>query len=205
MFGYRVETLRKHFPELYTAIASRHYKRFTLDELREMRETLEGMLLMENSPVLAEATKKLGCSTDVLRKHFPGLTKEIVAKHQEKFSFDKVQSYLLHVLEDDDEPRLSLRGCAQGLGCSVSIMKTRCPDLCRKVAERYKEYLHQRHEARISVLREEVQQAVLTLHKQGIYPSARQVGFRLSSSKLMLTKEIHELWQTMLIELGWKK
>jgi AraC-like DNA-binding protein len=163
------------------------------------------MLLMESPLTLTRAALTLGYSTEQLRNHFPDLTRELIARNQERFSFDNVQKRLLAVLADNSEPFPSLKGTAQRLGCSVSILQTRCPDLCRKISERYKEYLHRRHEARILVLCEEVRQTVLNLHEQGIYPSARQVSSYLRNSKLMLTREVHEFWQDMLTELGWKK
>jgi hypothetical protein len=82
---------------------------------------------------------------------------------------------------------------------------TRCPELCREIVERYKKYRHRRHEAKISALCEVVQQAVLRLHERGIYPSSRQVSRSLSNPKVMLTKEVYEFWQNMLVELELKQ
>ncbi len=203
--GCSFGTLRNHCPELCSAITARRSKNLVPDELEKLRKGLEDMLLMENPPTLTTAALTLGYSADVLRKHFPDSTRELVARNQESFSYVNVQKHLLEVLADNSEPFPSLQATARSLGCSVSIIQTRCPDLCREIAERYKEYLHRRHEARIAMLCEEVRQAVLRLHQQGIYPNARQVSVYLSNSKLMLTIEVHEFWQNILIELGWKQ
>lgn len=159
---------------------------------------------MENPLTLKKTATTLGCSYEVLRRHFPDLTQAIVARNQERFSFANVQKHLLEILADNSEPFPSLRENARSLGCSISILQTRCPDLCKKISERYKEYIHRRHEARISALCEEVHQAILTLHNQGIYPSATQISQYLSSPQLFLISEVSELWQHMLTELGWK-
>ena len=203
--GCSVTTLRKYCPELCSAITARIVKKLDPDEVEKMRKALEEMLMMENPPTLTEAALILGYSLDVLRKRFPDLTRELVVRNRDRFSLVKIRKHLLDVLADKSEPFPSLKATARSLGCSSDILETRCPDLCRKISERYKEYLHRRHEARIAAICEEVRQAVLELHEQGIYPSGRQVSFSLSNATLILRSEAHEFWQNMLTELGWKK
>jgi len=203
--GCSVFALRKYCPELCSAITSRLFKKLTQDDLTKMRNALEEMLTMENPPSLTKAAMILGYSTDVLRWHFPDLARAIVTRYQERFSFVAIQKYLLNILEATSEPFPSLEEAARNFGCSSDILLTRCPELCRKIVERYKEYRHRRHEARVSALCDDVRQAVLRLHERGIYPSAMKVSFSLSDSKVILTREVYEFWQNMLAELGWKK
>lgn len=204
--GCHVATLHNHCPELCSAIKARNVKKLVPDELEKVRKALEEMLIMENPPTLTAAALTLGYSADVLRKHFPELMQELLVRNQDRFSLDNIRKRLLERLADNSEPFPSLTETARSLGCSRSILETRCPDLCRKISEKYKEYRHRRHEANVSAICDDVRQAVLKLHDHGIYPSARQVSLSPSiKPKVMLTSEVHKFWKNLLTELGWKK
>ena len=52
-------------------------------------------------------------------------------------------------------------------------------------------------------IREEIRQAVLLLHNQGIYPGAKPVSLLLNNRHILRTFEGHEAWRLMLEELGY--
>jgi hypothetical protein len=58
-------------------------------------------------------------------------------------------------------------------------------------------------EERVKAVCEEIRQAVLLLHNQGIYPGAKQVSLLLKNRHSVRSIEGHEAWRLMLAELGY--
>ncbi|HLA08045.1 MAG TPA: hypothetical protein VJ022_11405, partial [Anaerolineales bacterium] len=54
---------------------------------------------------------------------------------------------------------------------------------------------------RILQLKDEIRQAMLEIHSQGLYPSSRRVGLLLSDPAIMRDRVISRLWREMLQEL----
>src|SRR3972149_6767038 len=75
------------------------------------------------------------------------------------------------------------------------------PELSKAICSRRKDYYKVRREQRILQLKDEIRQAMLEIHSQGLYPSSRRVGLLLSDPAIMRDRVISRLWREMLQEL----
>ena len=88
------------------------------------------------------------------------------------------------VLDGQEEP-LGFTQVAKRLGCSPQTLQRHFPQECSLLTMRAKEYRKQRKQQREAKVSDEVRQAVLTLHGQGVFPSQRKVSKLLSSPNLL--------------------
>ena len=88
---------------------------------------------------------------------------------------------------------MSLSQVAQRLGYEQAHqLKYHFPEECQLVTQRARDYRKQRQSQRFVRVREEVRQAVISLHNQGCYPTQRKVGMLLSQPNLMLVPEVRQ-------------
>ena len=90
---------------------------------------------------------------------------------------------------------------ARLLGYEARQLTYHFPEECKLVIQRAREYRKQRKERYLVQIRENVQQAVLSLPTQGIYPSLHKVQSCLRSGSMQL-REAREVWHAALRELG---
>ena len=107
------------------------------------------------------------------------------------------------ILDGREEP-LGYGSLARQLGCSHRILLYHFPQECALLSQHIKEYRRQRAEQRVEVIREEVRQAVLTLHAQGVYPSYRKVMKHLAHPTLLRHPEASAFRKALCQELGWE-
>ncbi|TMC22835.1 MAG: TniQ family protein [Chloroflexi bacterium] len=106
------------------------------------------------------------------------------------------------ILDGREEP-LGYVQLAQQLGYGGNILLYHFPQECAKLSQQIKEYRRQRKEQRLAQVQEEVRQAMLSLHAQGIYPSQNKVADLLSDPNLLFQPEAKATWRTFCQELGW--
>lgn len=115
---------------------------------------------------------------------------------------EQCQALLQAVLDGREEP-MGISQIALRLGYAVRQLVYHFPYECAAVTQRAKDYRKQRKEQRLVQIREEVRQAMLSLHAQGLYPSQRKLRSLLPGG-LMLDPEAKEAWRTTLKELGFE-
>ena len=210
--GCSVDTLRLHCPDLCRASVER-YERQCADgrgrlQMRDdgvrlrVREALVSALTASDPVSLMAVARRVGCQPATLRKYFPELCQAVVARYRGRFDGQRVQQRLHEVLaSDEDVP--SMRELAGQLGYSVTLICHHFTDLCKGISARYRDQKRKWHEEQMKTVREEVRQAVLLLHNQGTYPSAKRVSFLLKNRHSVRTFEGHEAWRLALAELGY--
>jgi len=109
---------------------------------------------------------------------------------------------LLQNILDDGEDFPSLPQVAKRLGYSDQVLMHHFPQECAKIVQRAQEHRRQQKEQRIARLCEEVRQAVITLHAQGISPTHRRVMRLLSRPSFMRAPEASAVWHATRRELG---
>jgi hypothetical protein len=201
--GCSVYTLRRHCPDLCRASARRYKRKWVDDSVRlQMREALENALAASDPVSLMAVAQRVGCQPATMRKYFPELCQAVVARYRGRFDGQRVQQRLQEVLaSDEDVPSMS--ELAGQLGYSVTLIWHHFTDLCKRISARYRDKKRKRHEEQMKTVCEEIRQAVLLLHKQGIYPSAKRVSFLLKNRHSVRTFEGHEAWRLALAELGY--
>lgn len=200
--GYSAITLRRHCPDLSKRISARYLRRWTEEEYHRMRQELENALKSDERVSLTAIAQQFGCDSKVLRKHFPDLCRAVVARYRKRFDYEQIQRRLQDVLASDEEAP-SVDELARQMGYGCHIFRANFPDLCNQVTERRSTARRKQHDERMAVLCHEIRQAVFHLHRQGTYPSARQVRKQLSNPHAIRTKEGHGAWCQALEELGY--
>jgi transcriptional regulator with XRE-family HTH domain len=106
------------------------------------------------------------------------------------------------ILDGKEEP-LGYVQLAQQLGYGGNILLYHFPQECALLSQQVKEHRRQRKEQRLAEVQEEVRQATLALHAQGIYPSQNKVADLLSDPNLLFQPEAKATWRALCQELGW--
>ena len=114
---------------------------------------------------------------------------------------ERCQALLNEVLDGREAP-LGVSEMAKRLGYGVRQLRYYFPQECAVVTLRARAYRNQRKESRLAQMREQVRQAMLALHAQGIYPSQRKLRALLGG--LMRAPEARETWHATLRELGFE-
>ena len=107
------------------------------------------------------------------------------------------------VLNGQEEP-LGPRQVARRLGCDTGQLKYHFPQECKLLTQRAREYRRQRREEREARVCEEVRQAVITLHEQGLFPTHRRVRALLSDPNLIRMPKAIATWHALRLELGYE-
>jgi len=105
-------------------------------------------------------------------------------------------------LDGREEP-LALYQVARQLGYEARQLAYHFPEECKLVTQRARDYRNQRKAQRLAQVRENIQQAVLSLHTQGIYPSLHKVQSFLPRG-LMRMPEARDAWHDALRDIGFE-
>jgi hypothetical protein len=106
------------------------------------------------------------------------------------------------ILDGREEP-IGYVQLAQQLGHTGHVLLHHFPQECTLLSKQIKEYRRQRAEQREAQIQEEVQQAVLALHAQRIYPSHRKVIEQIAHPTLLRAPKARAFRQALCQELGW--
>jgi transcriptional regulator with XRE-family HTH domain len=116
----------------------------------------------------------------------------------------RCQELIQAVLEGREEP-LGPVQIAQRLGYHSGVLWYHFPQECALLSQQIKEHRRRRKEQRIARVQEEIRQATLALHTQGIYPSQNKVADLLSDPNVFFQPEVKEVWRALCRELGWDR
>ncbi|HEY7068448.1 MAG TPA: TniQ family protein [Chloroflexota bacterium] len=117
---------------------------------------------------------------------------------------EAVRAALEAILASEEQPPPSLREVAQRLGQTYANLRHHLPELSRAIAERYRSDQEAQGARTRQRLREEVREAVLYVHRQGVYPSSYRVAGRLSQPGSMRSQTARAAWHEALRDLGWQ-
>jgi len=107
----------------------------------------------------------------------------------------------LHAALNESSAPPSLRQVERQLGVATGLLTYHFPEECAQIVQRHAEYRERRKEQRLLNMREDIRQAVFSLHAQGEYP----LMYKLSTvfpNGLMRQREAIEAWRAALRELG---
>jgi AraC-like DNA-binding protein len=201
--GCGVKILRKHCPDLCHAIVNRNKHQRTEDNARTlMKQALESALAGSEPVPLIAVAQQIGCAPRTLHRYFPDLCQAVVMRYRRRFDYEQVRQRLQEVLNSNEEvPPVS--ELAKQIGYGAKMIWGNFSDLCKQISARYRAQQQKQHEERMAAICEQIRQVMLILHRQGIYPGARQVYEQLNNRHILRTIEGHEAWRLMLEELGY--
>jgi hypothetical protein len=100
--------------------------------------------------------------------------------HHRRFDVEGLRQTLETVLASSEQPPPSMREVARRLGYAHSQLQACFPELCHAISERYLTYQRVRGAQRMQQQCDEVRQAAMRIHAQGLYPSASRIALQLS-------------------------
>ena len=151
--------------------------------------------VMENDVVSFQQTLQDEKPIRLVRK------RQFVGCRRDQVDRERCQRLIQAVLEGEEEP-LGVCQIAKRLGYDVRQLKYYFPQECQVLTQRAKEYRKQRAEQYVVQACDEVQQVVMTLHAQGIFPSYKKVSAQLSNPALFLMPQVRSTWRATRQALG---
>ena len=118
-----------------------------------------------------------------------------------RFNRERCLECIQTVLNGQEEP-LGPYQIARRLGYDMRLLKYRFPQECQLLTQQAQQYRRQRREMREASGCEEVRQAVITLHEQGICPTHRKVRALLSNPNLIRMPKANATWHAVRRECG---
>ena len=122
-------------------------------------------------------------------------------RHRIPMNLVYIRQSLESVLAQEEQPPPSMRTVAKRLNHSPRELREHFPELNRAICGRRKDYYKVHHEQRILQLKDEIRQAILKIHSQGLHPSSNKVGRLLKSPSVMRDRIVARFWRKMLEEL----
>jgi transcriptional regulator with XRE-family HTH domain len=116
----------------------------------------------------------------------------------------QLRTALKKVLQSEEEPPPSMREMSRRLGYDAGYLSRIFPDLCRAISTRYMAYQSRRGAERLERRSQKVQEAVQSLHAQGLYPSCKRVEDLLGSPGMLMESEVRAIWKKTMQQLGLK-
>lgn len=134
-------------------------------------------------------------------KQFPQELEPVKRSRRNKaFNFSKVEKQL--VKYSKTSPPISLAKVSVEIGYDRSTLSKWWPDLCRKISQRYKDFLQAKHKKHRGEREEEVQRACLALYKQNIYLTARSVAEFLCKPSYLGRRDVAAIIKATRKQLG---
>lgn len=174
--GYKaISSLRVRCPDLYQALRQRR-NLYLQERKAALAEALQAVLQEEPPPTLRAVTQRLEMKNEsAIVYQFPDLAKAITERHRAYLRTRKENIRRALEAALTAVPPLSVRQIARNTQASLTRIYRYFPDLCRQVAARRIEYLHQRSLGRKERVKAEIKQIVTELAGQGIFPSLKQM------------------------------
>ncbi len=104
-------------------------------------------------------------------------------------------------IQDTSVPPRSVEEVARSLAYYSRVIRRHFPGLCQSLVKRYRDYNATQKEENFQRKLGALRQATYNLHKQGQYPSHRQVGKLLGKPGIFRDPKIHAIWQRTIYEL----
>jgi DNA-binding phage protein len=114
---------------------------------------------------------------------------------------ERCRSFIQSIL-DGREQVLSVRQTAMHLKCPARFLRLHFPLECEQMTQHYREYRRQQREKYLERVCDEVRNATVTLHTQGIPPTRRRVATLLKDPDRMRMPEARQTWQAVRQELA---
>jgi DNA-binding phage protein len=128
------------------------------------------------------------------------LSSPLPRRQNRRVDRERCQAFLQAILDGREEP-FGVYQAARRLGYESCQLVYHFPQECAAITQQAKDYRKHRKEQRLAQVREQVRQAIISVHSQGAYPSQRRLRSYLPSG-LMRMPEAKEAWRATLRALG---
>lgn len=197
--GHNFARIKRNLPELSAQIIAR-YDEFIKEPVDNVKAqaVLHAALTETPAPSLQSILRRIGCRNTgaYYYDHFPDLCSAIAKRYKEHrnkpFNFDEVDTHLQAALVEQPPPAF-IEVCRR-LSFKRGFIRRKFPKLSRAIASQHIIYLKACREENKEVVFQEMEEAVRSIHADGLYVSEARVKDRLSRTKLskLMKKAIHE-------------
>ncbi|MCE7038198.1 TniQ family protein [Bacillus cereus] len=95
---------------------------------------------------------------------------------------------------------VSMSAAALKIGHDKRVLYTNFPHHCKKISNRYMNYIKIRANKRIEKLKEQIYRVFISLLNENIYPSRRRLEKELNHQGVLREKVLQEYWKSLLFE-----
>lgn len=167
--GYKQSEIYYRFPDLYQQVSQAYHER----KLARCRQYLEDVLAGQDFPSLTAICRTLEVGSYYLTQYFSRELALLETKRQQETQQEMlaIQHALDVALASEERPPTSLNQLASELGRSVKYLKQHFPAASQALLSRRRRYV----KAKVQATCQRIQDTVIDLHQQGIYPSVDRV------------------------------
>lgn len=115
--------------------------------------------------------------------------------------YEAVEKYLKTILNKPDIPPPTMKEVAETLGLHRRIIFGYFPALCKAISAKYRCYQKLNTVRRIEDCCKEIEQAVLSIHQSGEYPSEARVSQVISQPGYFRYKEVRDVLKKAILDL----
>ena len=130
------------------------------------------------------------------------LHKGICSKGPRQLDLDKIRADLGQILKDNSVPPLSVQEVAAKLDCHLSYLYTHFPELCRAIASKHRDYLHQKSKEKENFACQTIMEVTLRIYEDGGYPSQARIQREMAGRGLFWNQNLSKTWHETKRELG---
>jgi DNA-binding Lrp family transcriptional regulator len=178
-------TLRYQFPKLCSLIVKK-YRQYSKKIKREFYRKIERALrkaLKSNfiAPTLEDLVREFGCHRSVFTSNCPDLCEALRRRNEEdrKNTLAETEKELLAALAET--PPRSFKEFCRRTGQSDQRLREIFPELCARISARYSSYRSESFRVRREGQAHLVRDVAYALHKEGVYPTVKNVQSRINS------------------------
>jgi len=195
-------SLKVNYPDLCRALDARRPE-YRQRRLAQIESILKQACHEKPVPKLKELVKRCGYQSYTgLSQLFPEICRQISARFaaEQKEWRVRAKAQLLSALDEATPP--SVKELSRRLGYAQGRLYKYFPEDCAELSARRARYIEEETIKRKQQRREEIRRSIIDLHSQGIYPSLRRVGKRLSRPSAMSGSFDLEVFREVMSELG---
>jgi AraC-like DNA-binding protein len=195
-------SLKVNYPDLCRALDARRPE-YRQRRLAQIESILKQACHEKPVPKLKELVKRCGYQSYTgLSQLFPEICRQISARFaaEQKEWRVRAKAQLLSALDEATPP--SVKELSRRLGYAQGRLYKHFPEDCAELSARRARYIEEETIKRKQQRREEIRRSIIELHSQGIYPSLRRVGKRLSRPSAMSGSFDLEVFREVMSELG---
>jgi len=100
---------------------------------------------------------------------------------------------------------ISMTTVAREIDRDKRVLYRNFPDYCKMISAKYRNYLIEKSNQRIQLLKSEINIAFNSLINEGVYPSSGKIEKRINKKGLLREKVLQDFWKKLLIEKGFVK
>jgi len=195
-------SLKVNYPDLCRALDARRPE-YRQRRLAQIESILKQACHEQPAPRPKELVKRCGYQSYTgLSQLFPEICRRISARFaaERKEWRVRAKAQLLSALDEAIPP--SVKELSRRLGYTQGTLYEHFPEECAELSARRARYLEEEKIKRKQQRREEIRRSIIELHSQGIYPSLRRVGKRLSKPSAMSGSFDLEVFREVMSKLG---